>query len=84
MASSPSVTVEFSPKHSLPTKQPVAEEAKAHCLKWLPSDSASPSHFQKVTPVSDVKLTAVASVVMSLSYATSFFLNHSVNRLLQS
>lgn len=48
MASSPSVTVEFSPKQTLPTKQPVAEEAKAHCLKWLPSDSASPSHFQKI------------------------------------
>lgn len=51
MGSSPSITVEFSPKHTLPTKQPVVEEAKAHCLKWPPSDSASPSHFQKVTPV---------------------------------
>lgn len=48
MANTPSITAEFSPKQSLPTRQPIIEEAKAHCFVKPTSDNATPSHIQKV------------------------------------
>ncbi|KAK2659756.1 hypothetical protein Ddye_006289 [Dipteronia dyeriana] len=52
MTSTPSITIDFSPKHQLSNKHPVMEEeAKAHRIRqWsLPvSDTTSPSHFQKI------------------------------------